>query len=77
MDFLKYGDIGIEDLNTIEISSEDLPDHLDNDVKDFDKSKKRKLLISSRKKYDKNNTFVEDESFYLYTNLRALKNCLN
>ncbi|ARV08280.1 AAA family ATPase [Winogradskyella sp. PC-19] len=64
LDFLKYGDIGIEDLNAIEISSDDLPDDLDNDVKkDFDKSKKRKLLISSRKKYDANNKFVEDESF--------------
>lgn len=62
LDFLKYGDIGIEDLNAIEISSDDLPDDLDDDVKkDFDKSKKRKLLISSRKKYDENNKFVEDE----------------
>lgn len=64
LDFLKYGDIGIEDLNAIEISSDDLPGDLDDDVKkDFDKSKKRKLLISSRKKYDENNKFVEDESF--------------
>lgn len=64
LDFLKYGDIGIEDLNAIEISSDDLPDELDNDVKnDFDKSKKRKLLISSRKKYDENKKFVENEQF--------------
>lgn len=64
LDFLKYGDIGIEDLNTIEISSDDLPDELDNDVKkDFDKSKKRKLLISSRKKFNENKKFVEDEQF--------------
>lgn len=64
LDFLKNGDIGIEDLNAIEISSDDLPDDLDDDVKkDFDNTKKRKLLISSRKKYDENNKFLENESF--------------
>lgn len=64
LDFLKYGDLGIEDVDAIEISSDDLPEDLDDDVKqDFDKTKKRKLLVSSRKKYDENNKFVEFENF--------------
>lgn len=64
LDFLKLGDIGIEDLNAIEISSDDLPDDTANDVKEnFDKEKKRKLLISSRKKFDKNSKFIAEESF--------------
>lgn len=63
LDFLKYGDIGIEDVNTIEISSDDLPKNVDEDIrKDFDK-KKRKLLISTRKKFDKNLVSSETESF--------------
>src|SRR5690606_19283184 len=54
IDFLKYGDIGIEDVKAIEISSDDLPDDIDDDIrKDFDNKKKRKLLVSTRKKYDK------------------------
>jgi AAA15 family ATPase/GTPase len=64
IDFLKYGDIGIENLDAVEISSDDLSGDLDDDVrKDIDKDKKKKLLISSRKKYDKNNEYVENESF--------------
>src|SRR5690606_33439227 len=63
LDFLKYGDIGIEDIKAIEISSDDLPEDVDEDIrKDFDK-KKRKLLISTRKKYDKNLVSNETESF--------------
>jgi len=63
LDFLKYGDIGIEDVNTIEISSDDLPEDVDEDIrKDFDK-KKRKLLISTRKKFDENLVSNETESF--------------
>ncbi len=50
LDFLKYGDIGIEDVNAIEISSDDLPKDVDEEIrKDFDNIKKRKLLISTRK----------------------------
>lgn len=63
LDFLKYGDIGIEDINAIEISSDDLPEDIDQDIrKDFDK-KKRKLLISTRKKYDENLISNDTESF--------------
>lgn len=56
LDFLKFGDIGIEDVNAIEISSDDLPDDVDN-------KKKRKLLISTRKKFDENLVSNETESF--------------
>ncbi|MEM9887113.1 MAG: ATP-binding protein [Bacteroidota bacterium] len=64
LDFLKYGDTGIEDLEAIEISFDDLPSDLDDDVKkDLGKSKKRKLLISSRKKFGSNNEFIENEGF--------------
>lgn len=64
LDFLKYGDIGIEDVNAIEISSDDLPEDIDEDIRrDFDKKKKRKLLISTRKKYDENLNSSDTESF--------------
>lgn len=64
LDFLKYGDIGIEDVNAIEISSDDLPDDVDDEIrKDFDNKKKRKMLVSSRKKFDKNLLSDEIESF--------------
>lgn len=64
LDFLKNGDIGIEDLNNVEISSDDLPEHLDDEAKkDFEKTKNRKLLVSSRKKYNESNEFVEEENF--------------
>tara|TARA_R110002033_G_scaffold171192_1_gene217748 strand:- start:878 stop:2200 length:1323 start_codon:yes stop_codon:yes gene_type:complete len=64
IDFLKYGDIGIEDVKAIEISSDDLPDDIDDDIrKDFDNKKKRKLLVSTRKKYDKNLISNDTESF--------------
>jgi AAA15 family ATPase/GTPase len=55
LDFLKYGDIGIEDVNSIEVSSDDLPEDTNDDIKKvFDNKKKRKLLISTRKKYNEN-----------------------
>jgi hypothetical protein len=62
LEFLKYGDVGIEDVNSIEISPEDLPDDIDEEVrKKFDK--KRKLLISTRKKFDENLVSNDTESF--------------
>lgn len=64
LDFLKYGDIGIEDVNAIEISSDDLPKDVDEEIRrDFDSNKKRKLLVSTRKKFDKNLVSNETESF--------------
>jgi len=63
LDFLKKGDIGIEDLTSVEISNKDLPDDVEDEIRKDLENKKRKLLISSRKKYDDKNEFVENESF--------------
>ena len=64
IDFLKYGDIGIEDIDSLELSSDDLPEDVDEETKkDFDKEKKKKLLISLRKKYNENLEVEESESF--------------
>lgn len=64
LDFLKNGDIGIEDVNAIEISSDDLPeDAFEENKENFDIKKKRKLLISTRKKFDENLISNETVSF--------------
>ena len=64
LDFLNYGDIGIEDVSAIEISSDDLPEDVDDKTrKDIANKKKRKLLISTRKKFDKNTVSKETASF--------------
>ena len=64
IDFLKQGDIGIEDIDSLELSSDDLPENVDEETKkDFDKEKKRKLLISIRKKFNKNLEFEDNETF--------------
>ena len=69
VDFLRYGDIGIEDLNAIEISSDDLPNDMEDDIKrEFDKKKGRRLILSTRKKFNKKLDFVEHESFLFRTN---------
>jgi len=53
-DFLRYGDIGIQNLDVVQFSSEDLPDGIDDEIhKNFDK-KKRDAPISIRKKFDEN-----------------------
>lgn len=63
LDFLKYGDIGIEDVNAIEISSDDLPADVDDEIRKNFGNKKKKLLISTRKKFDENLISNETESF--------------
>ncbi len=69
LDFLKYGDIGIDDVESIEVSSDDLPEDVDDDIKsDFEKKKKRKFLISTRKKFDENLVSSEKESFSFGSN---------
>lgn len=50
LNFLKKGDIGIDDLNAIEITNDQLPENLEEEVKDD--LIKGKIIISSRKKYD-------------------------
>lgn len=64
VDFLKYGDVGIEDIDAVEISQDELPENADDDLKrDFQKEKKKKFLISFRKKYNENHEVIENESF--------------
>jgi len=50
LDFLQYADIGIEDLETIEISPDDLPETIDDDMQKT--LKKKKVVVSSRTIYD-------------------------
>ncbi len=48
LDFLKYGDTGIEDIDTF-----DVPSEIEN-KKDSEDEKKKKLVVSTRKKYNEN-----------------------
>ncbi len=51
LDFLRKSDFGIEDLETIEVTNDDLPDNIEDDVKkDF---KKGKIVVSHRTIYNK------------------------
>lgn len=64
LNFLKYGDIGIDDLNVVEISHDDLSEELDDDVKkDIEAQESKKLLISLRKKFDENLDTVDSALF--------------
>jgi AAA15 family ATPase/GTPase len=50
IDFLKKADIGIDDLGTVEITKENLPENLEDEVKED--LKKGKIIVSSRTKYN-------------------------
>lgn len=50
LNFLKKADIGIDDLDTVEITNENLPDNLEDEVKED--LKKGKIIVSSRTKYN-------------------------
>lgn len=55
VDFLKFGDIGIEDIDTVEIEKDNLPENIEVEIeKESKNDKKRKLVISTRAKYDEN-----------------------
>ncbi len=60
LDFLKFGDTGIEDVANVEINSEGLPDNLDEETKNDFKQSKSRLLISARKKFDAELNFKEN-----------------
>lgn len=54
LEFLKKADTGIEDIESIEINQDDLPENIGEEIKkDFEKSSK-KMIVSSRNLYDKN-----------------------
>ena len=65
VNFLKYGDVGIEDIDAMDMPEIDSIESENNDgtKEDLTKQKKRKLLISFRKKYDENLKVVDNESF--------------
>lgn len=63
IDFLKYGDTGIEDIDTFDIPTDTSSKESENKNNDSEKEKKRKLVISTRKKYDENLDFIENEPF--------------
>ncbi len=64
LDFLRYGDTGIEDVDTIDISPDDFPENINNDERrDFEKKNKNKILISIRNKYDENLNPIDIEPF--------------
>lgn len=50
LNFLKKADIGIVDLDTVEITNENLPENLEDEVKED--LKKGKIIVSSRTKYN-------------------------
>lgn len=50
LNFLKKADIGIDDLDTVEITNENLPDNLEDEVRED--LKKGKIIVSSRTKYN-------------------------
>lgn len=51
LDFLKKADIGIQDLETIDVSNEDLPENIEKEIKKD--LKKGKIIVSSRTLYNK------------------------
>lgn len=61
LDFLKTADIGIEDLEAIEISKEDLPDNVEEEIKND--LKKGKIIVSSRTMYNEDNKTERKANF--------------
>lgn len=61
LDFLKTADIGIEDLEAIEISKEDLPDNVEEEIKND--LKKGKIIVSSRSMYNEDNKTERKANF--------------
>lgn len=63
INFLKYGDTGIEDIDTFDVPSEGSSKESETESPNSEKDKKTKLVVSTRKKYDENLEFLEDEPF--------------
>jgi len=60
LNFLKFGDTGIQDIAAIELNSDDFPDDLDEETKNEIKERKTKILISARQKFDSGLNFKEN-----------------
>ncbi|OFY34165.1 MAG: AAA family ATPase [Bacteroidetes bacterium GWF2_38_335] len=64
IDFLKYGDTGIEDIDTLDVPDDGISADSEKDNStESEKDKKRRLIVSTRKKYDENLKFKDDETF--------------
>lgn len=63
IDFLKYGDTGIEDIDTFDVPSEGSSKESKTENTNSEKDKKTKMVVSTRKKYDENLEFLGDEPF--------------
>lgn len=61
LDFLKKADVGINDLKTIEITNDVLPNNLEEEVKQ--KLRKEKLIISSKTQFDSNLQIAGETDF--------------
>jgi len=64
VNFLKFADVGIKDLYTIEISKDDLPEKIAEEVLGgFEDGKSKKLIVSTKKKYNGKNKEEGEEIF--------------
>jgi hypothetical protein len=61
LDFLKKTDLGIEDLNTVEVNGDILPSDMPDDMKQG--FRKRKFIISSRKRFNEKHEPVGNSEF--------------
>lgn len=61
LDFLNKADVGIDDLETVEITNENLPDNAEEEVKQ--ELKKGKIIVSSRTQFDSNLKAVGKSEF--------------
>ncbi len=62
IDFLKYGDTGIESMDALEIPSDSIPDGAAKSENGSD-DKRKKLIVSARKKFDKDLEIKSIEPF--------------
>jgi uncharacterized protein len=62
LDFLKKADVGIDDLETVEIANENLPDNVEEELKQ--ELKKGKIIVSSRTQFDSNLKAVGKSEFF-------------
>lgn len=64
IDFLKNGDIGIIDIESVEITPDNFSDNSKDEIKKvFKEDEKKKLLLSIRKKFDDKKEVIENASF--------------
>lgn len=64
IDFLKNGDVGIIDIESIEITPDNFSDSSEDEIKKvFKEDEKKKLLLSIRKKFNDKKEVIENASF--------------